>query len=199
MAKLTLAEQFTLRALTGRVVGQALAQDLPEASLGVLTNKTYICASLTGALEAAFLAGKAGLGQVKTTLAEGPEAVAEAVRGLGDVDVLFLAFGGEAGPETNRPLTEAALKAIRESGFAGEVFFHVRIWVPGFVKEALAADEETRAYFEELPMGTFTFDLEKGLFIINDVYFDEDGELKAEPVRVLPITHEHLDLLKRSL
>ena len=198
MAKLTLAEQFTLRALTGRVVGQALAQDLPDASLGILTNKTYICASLTGALEAAYLAEKGGLAQVKTALAEGPEAVAEGVQALKDADVLFLAFGGEAGPEVNRPLTEAALKAIKDAGYLGEVFFHVRIWVPGFVKEALAADEELKEYFEELPMSTFTFDLEKGLFLFNDVYFDDEG-LKAEPIRVLPITHEHLDLLKRSL
>ena len=199
MANITLSEQYTLRALTGRVVGQALAQGLPEASLGVLTNKTFICASLTGALEAAYLTEKGGLTQVKTFIAEGPEAVAEGVRALKDADLLFLAFGGEAGPETNRPLTEAALKAIKEEGYVGEVFFHVRIWVPGFVKEALAADEETKGYFEELPMSTFTFDLEKGLFILNDVYFDEDGELKAEPVRVMPITAEHLDLLKRSL
>ncbi len=198
MAKLTLAEQFTLRALTGRVVGQALAQDLPDASLGILTNKTYICASLTGALEAAYLTEKGGLAQVKTALAESPEAVAEGVEALKDADLLFLAFGGEAGPEVNRPLTEAALKAIKDAGYLGEVFFHVRIWVPGFVKEALAADEELKAYFEELPMSTFTFDLEKGLFLLNDVYFDEEG-LKAEPIRVLPITHEHLDLLKRSL
>ncbi len=198
MAKLTLAEQFTLRALTGRVVGQALAQDLPDASLGILTNKTFICASLTGALEAAYLAEKGGLAQVKTALAEKPEDVPAAIETLKDVDILFLAFGGEAGPDVNKPLTEAALKAIREKGFEGEVFFHVRIWVPGFVKEALAADGELKAYFEELPMGTFTFDLERGLFLFNDVYFDEEG-LKAEPVRVLPITHEHLDLLKRSL
>ena len=198
MAKLTFSEQFTLRALTGRVVGQALAQDLPEASLGILTNKTFICASLTGALEAAYLAEKGGLARVKTALAEKPEDVPAAIEALKDVDVLFLAFGGEAGPDVNKPLTEAALKAIKEKGFEGEVFFHVRIWVPGFVKEALAADGELKAYFEELPMSTFTFDLERGLFLFNDVYFDEEG-LKAEPVRVLPITHEHLDLLKRSL
>jgi len=198
MAKLTLAEQYTLRALTGRVVGQALAQDLPDASLGILTNKTYICASLTGALEAAYLAEKSGLAQVKTTLAEGPEAVADGVKELKDADLLFLAFGGEAGPEINRPLTEAALKAIKDAGYLGEVFFHVRIWAPGFVKEALESNEELKEYFEELPMSTFTFDLEKGLFFFNDVYFDDDG-LKAEPIRVLPITHEHLDLLKRSL
>ena len=198
MEKLTFAEQFTLRALTGRVVGQALAQDLPEASLGILTNKTLICASLTGALEAAYLAEKGGLAQVKTALAEKPEDVPAAIEALKDVDVLFLAFGGEAGPDVNKPLTEAALKAIKEKGFEGEVFFHVRIWVPGFVKEALAADGELKAYFEELPMSTFTFELERGLFLFNDVYFDEEG-LKAEPVRVLPITHEHLDLLKRSL
>ena len=198
MAKLSLAEQFTLRALTGRVVGQALAQDLPDASLGILTNKTFICASLTGALEAAYLAEKGGLAQVKTALAEGPEAVAEGIEALRDADVLFLAFGGEAGPEVNRPLTEAALRAIKDTGYLGEVFFHVRIWVPGFVKEALAADAELKEYFEELPMSTFTFDLERGLFLFNDVYFDDEG-LKAEPIRVLPITHEHLDLLKRSL
>ena len=198
MEKLTLAEQFTLRALTGRVVGQALAQDLPDASLGVLTNKTYICASLTGALESAYLTEKGGLARVKTALAEGPDAVAAGVEALKDADLLFLAFGGEAGPEVNRPLTEAALEAIKDAGYLGEVFFHVRIWAPGFVREALAAGGELREYFEELPMSTFTFDLDRGLFILNDVYFEEEG-LKAEPIRELPITHEHLELLKRSL
>ncbi len=198
MSKLTLAEQFTLRALTGRVVGQALAQDLPDASLGVLANKTYICASLAGALEAAYLAEKGGLGWVRTALAGSTDEVGAAVQDLAEADVLFLAFGGEAGPEVNRPLTEVALKAIKEMGFEGEVFFHVRIWVPGFVREALDKDAELKAYFEELPMSTFTFDLERGLFLLNDVYLDEEV-LKAEPIRVLPITHEHLSLLKRSL
>ncbi len=198
MEKLTLAEQYTLRSLTGRVIGQALAQDAPDASLGILTNRTLICASLTGALEAAFLTQVGGLGRVRTALAETPEAVADAVEALKDVDILFLAFGGEAGPEVNKPLTEAALRAIKEKGFEGEVFFHVRIWAPGFVKEALGGDRELRAHFEELPLLTFTFDLDRGLFLLNEVYFEE-GEPKAEPLRVLPITHEHLELLKRSL
>jgi hypothetical protein len=198
MSKLTLAEQYTLRALTGRVVGQAMAQGAPDASLGVITNKSYICASLVGALEAAQLAEKGGLTEVKTALAEGPEAIKAAVEAVKDADVIFLAFGGELGPEVNKPLTEAALLALKEAGFVGEIFFHVRIWAPGFVKEALDKHPELKEYLEELPMGTFTFDLDKGVFILHDVYL-EDGELKTEPLRVLPLTHEHLELLKRSL
>jgi len=198
MEKLTLAEQYTLRALTGRVIGQALAQSVPDASLGILTNRTYICAALTGALEAAFLTELGGLGQVRTAVAEDPEAVEAAVGTLADVDLLLLAFGGEAGPEVNKPLTEAALKAIQANGFDGEVFFHVRIWAPGFVREVLQGDPELRAFFDELPLLTFTFDLDRGLFLLNEVYFEEN-EPKAEPVRTLPLTQEHLDLLKRSL
>ncbi len=198
MEKLTLAEQYTLRALTGRVIGQALAQGVPDASLGILTNRTYICAALTGALEAAFLTELGGLGQVRTAVVEGPGEVEEAVRTLADVDLLFLAFGGEAGADLNKPLTEAALRAVQATDFDGEVFFHVRIWAPGFVSEALGKDPKLRSFFEELPLLTFTFDLDRGLFLLNEVYFEEN-EPKAEPVRILPLTQEHLDLLKRSL
>ena len=198
MEKLTLAEQYTLRALTGRVIGQALAQGVPDASLGILTNRTYICASLTGALEAAFLTELGGMGQVRTAVVEGPGEVEEAVRTLANVDLLFLAFGGEAGADLNKPLTEAALRAVQATDFDGEVFFHVRIWAPGFVSEALGKDPKLRSFFEELPLLTFTFDLDRGLFLLNEVYFEEN-EPKAEPVRILPLTQEHLDLLKRSL
>ncbi len=198
MANLTLAEQYTLRAWTGRVVGEVLSEVYGVDTLGIVTNKTFICSSLVGGIEAAFLSRRGGLSRVVTAITESPDDAEKAVEVLKDVDFIMLAYGGEADGPTNKALTEAFLKAAARAGLRADYFFHVRIWVPGFVKEVISSSSEVAEHLEEKSNGTFTFDLDKGLFIFHSVDV-EKGKIITEAIMNVPLTHEHLDLLKRSL
>ncbi|PTQ51438.1 MAG: hypothetical protein BLITH_1515 [Brockia lithotrophica] len=200
MASLTLAEQFTLRALTGRVVGEAIANAIGvRGTLGILTNKTYICASLTGAIEAAYVAHYGGTRRVVTTMAESEEQVKSALEGLAGSSLVFTAFGGEAGADVNLPLTRAFLRALKDSSCKADVFFHVRIWAPGFVKKALEEDPSLAEGLKNRNVYTFTFDLDKGVFFFNRVVLGADNSLTLEKIAEVPIGVEHKELLQKSL
>ena len=198
MAKLTLAEQYTLRAWTGRVVGEVLSEVYGVDTLGIVTNKTFICSSLVGGIESAFLSRRGGLSRVITSITETPEDAEKAVQELKDADFVMIAYGGEADGPTNRALTEAFLKAAARSELDADFFFHVRIWVPGFVKDVISSNDDVAEYLDTRSNGTFTFDLEKGLFIFHSVEV-AGKEIITEPIMTVPLTFEHLDLLKRSL
>jgi len=199
MAKLTLAEQYTLRGLTGRIVGEVLSDAYGIPSLGLVTNKTYICSSLAGAVEAAFLADKGGLGRVLTALTEKPEDAAAAVKQLEGANTVMLAYGGEADAETNYALTKAFLKAAAEADLDADLFFHVRIWVPGFVKKAVQEDPQIAEYLQDRALGSFTFDLDRGVFVFHAVEVGDEGKVESEPLLEVPLSVEHTDLLRRSL
>jgi hypothetical protein len=180
-------------------VGEVLSGAYGVPSLGVVTNKSYICSSLTGAVESAFLAEKGGLARVGTALTEKPEDAEAAVRELEGFDTVMLAFGGEADAETNLALTRAFLRAAAKAGLEADLFFHVRIWVPGFVKRVVEEDPEVAEYLRDRALGTFTFDLDRGLFVFHAVEVEDDGELLSEAVHETPLSVEHADLLRRSL
>lgn len=199
MADLSLAEQYTLRAFTGRIVGEVLADAYGIPSLGLVTNKTYICAGLTGAIEAAFLADKGGLGRVVSAITEKPEDAAAAATELAGVNTVMLAYGGEADGETNYALTRAFLEAAADAGLDADVFFHVRIWAPGFVKKAVEESEKVADYLKGRALGAFGFDLERGVFIFHAVEVTDEGEVVSEPILETPLSVEHAELLKRSL
>ncbi|MGO0123191.1 hypothetical protein [Desulfothermobacter acidiphilus] len=200
MSKLSLEEQFTLRALTGRVVGEALVRLYRlRGSLGLVTNKTYICASLTGAVGAAFLTRLGGLARVVTVVTEKPEETKEAVAKLKGTDLVMVTYGGEVGPEVNYPLTRAFLEAAAEANSPFDLFFHVRIWAPGFVTKALKESPRLAEYLSGKNLGTFTFDLERGLFLFHRVRISGQEEAGLETLAAVPLSCEHLDLLKRSL
>ncbi len=199
MAKLTLAEQYTLRGLTGRIVGEVLSDAYGIPSLGLVTNKTYICSSLAGAVEAAFLADKGGLGRVLTALTEKPEDAAAAVKQLEGANTVMLAYGGEADAETNYALTKAFLKAAAEADLDADLFFHVRIWAPGMVQKVVSEDKSIAEYLKDRALGAFAFDLDRGVFIFHAVEVSEEGEVISEPILEAPLSVEHADLLRRSL
>ena len=199
MADLSLAEQYTLRALTGRIVGEVLADIYGIPSLGLVTNKTRICASLTGAIEAAFLADRGGLGRVVSAVSEGPEDTGAAARDLIGVNTVMLAYGGEAGGETNYALTKAFLEAAADVNLDVDIFFHVRIWAPGFVEKAVSESEKAADYLKGRALGAFGFDLERGVFIFYAVEVTGEGEVVSEPILETPLGVEHANLLRRSL
>ena len=193
---LTLWEQFTLRALTARVVGEAMHQLIP-GKWGFVTGKNYICSSLVWGLGSTILSKDGGLTTIKTLALEPGEAPQPSF--FEDIDSVFLAFGGESEAEQNYQWTLKSLQQLAKVGFEWDIFFHVRIWVPGFVEKALIADEAVAELLVENPLlWTFTFDLEKGLFVIAQPHFTGD-EIHLHPVKEIPITHQHLNLLKASL
>lgn len=48
-------------------------------------------------------------------------------------------------------------------------------------------------------LGTFTFDLDRGVFLFHNVEVDEQGKVNLKLISEVPVSLEHLDLLKRSL
>lgn len=200
MSKLTLAEQFTLRAMTGRIVGEALVDVYGvKGGLGIVTNKTYICASLVGAIEGVFLSRKRGLNRVLTVMFEKEEEAKEAVDHLKEMEMVVVGYGGEMGTEENYTLTKAFLKAAAEKQLKSDLFFHVRIWLPAFVQKAMEEEEAIASYLKGKRLGTFTFDLDRGVFLFHNVEVGEGNKVNLKLINEVPISLEHLDLLKKSL
>lgn len=55
------------------------------------------------------------------------------------------------------------------------------------------------SYLKRKKLGTFTFDLDRGVFLFHNVEVDEQGKVNLKLISEVPISLEHLDLLKRSL
>jgi len=195
---LSLAEQFTLRALTWRVIGEALTSLNPSLSLWVVSGKNYICSSFAGALSSTVLSKQGWLTDLETVVME-KEDDAEELEKLIDKDVIYLWFGWESDLDTNYKLTKAALKKLALLDYQWDVFFHVRVWVPGLVEKAYLEDSDIAEFLTENPgLWTFKFDLEKGVFVIAQPHFAWE-DIHLHEIKQVPITKQHLDLLKASL
>ena len=92
MALTTFEEEIYLRALTGRLVGKALA-DLGVNKLAVVAPKNIICSSIATATEAAFLDHSGGVTyHFMVELGKNEEEVAKRVKEFGAQ--VLLQFGG---------------------------------------------------------------------------------------------------------
>lgn len=199
MANLTLGEQLTLRALTGRVVAQTIVEKIGlEGTFGVVSNKTYICSGLTSAMESVITTLSGGLNRVVTSVMATPDDAKEAVLALKDASLVFLAFGGEMGVEDNQALVTAFLKEAKAQDLSADLFIHVRMLGPKMVQKALEAESALEVYLQERNVWTFNFDLEKGMFFFHDVIVN-GTELELDRLIDVPLTLEHNELLRRSL
>ena len=193
---LSLWEQFTLRILTARVVGEAIHQLIP-GKWGFITAKNYICSSLVWWIWTTILSKDGGLTSLKTLILEPGETPKENF--FEDIENVFLAFGGESNAEQNYDRTLKSLQQLAKIWFEWDIFFHVRIWAPGFVEKAFISDENVAEFLTENPLlWTFTFDLEKGVFVISQPHFTWD-KIHLHKIKEIPITYQHLTLLKASL
>jgi len=192
----TFEEEIYLRALTGRLVGKAIA-DLGINKLAVVAPKNIICSSIATATEAAFIDHTGGVTyHFMVELGNNEEEIAKRLKDFG-AQVVLLQFGGESPIEEVKKSFVKLLEAMAKEQVPGAIVFHVRIFAAGGVKEALS-NEEIKKYLEGKDLFVYTVGFEEGKVYVNKVKI-EGGETKLEKLTEYHVTLEHADLLNRSL
>ncbi len=192
----TFEEEIYLRALTGRLVGKAVA-DLGINKLAVVAPKNIICSSIATATEASFLDNSGGV--TRHFLIEINKNEDEVARRLKEfkAEAVLLQFGGEDPIEEVKKSFVKLLKSMANEGVPGAIVFHVRIFAAGGVKEALS-DSLIKDYLSKRPLFVYTVDFDNGKVYVNKMVLS-DGEIKLEKIKEYQVTLEHADLLNRSL
>ncbi|MEB3845293.1 MAG: hypothetical protein LRS48_06430 [Desulfurococcales archaeon] len=192
----TFEEEIYLRALTGRMVGKAIA-DLNINKLAVVAPKNIICSSIATATEAAFIDYSGGVTyHFMVELGKNEEEIAKRLKDF-NAQVVLLQFGGESPIDQVKASFVKLLKAMAKENVPGAIVFHVRIFAAGGVKEAIA-DEEIKKYLEGKDLFVYTVGFDEGKVYVNKVAI-EGGELKLQKLTEYHVTLEHADLLNRSL
>ena len=193
---LTLGEHLVLRGYTGQAFGQAMANALGIKSVHVLTNNTSICAALVGAMGAGYLDAK-GERRMATTVLAGPQEVPPLSP---KEEAVALIFGGQATPETNYGLTLEALRALAQVNYPGALFFHLRIWAPGFVAKAAQESPEVARYLAgKENLYAPVADLNAKVVRLFQVAVKEGKQTTVKEVGAIPLNPLWEDLLRRSL
>lgn len=193
----TFEEEIYLRALTGRLVGKALA-DLGVNKLAVVAPKNIICSSIAAATEATFIEASSGVtyhfmvepGANEATIAERLASFAP--------QVTLLQFGGETPIEEVKKSFVALLKEMAAKRVPGDVVVHVRIFAAKGLDEALK-DAEVREYLRARNVYVYTVGFDEGKVYVNRIVINEDGSYVLEKLREYQVTLEHADLLNRSI
>ncbi len=189
----TFEEEIYLRALTGRLVGKALA-DLGLNKVAVVASKNIICSSIATATEATFLTLSGGVTYHFLVEPGNEEEIAKRLKEFSAQTVL-LQFGGETPIEETKKSFVKLLKAMAEEGVPGSLVIHVRIFAAGGLKEALE-DEKVKEYLESKDVFVYTVGFDEGKVYVNKV---KVPSLELVRLTEYQVTLEHADLLNRSL
>ncbi|MEB3755523.1 MAG: hypothetical protein GSR79_01495 [Desulfurococcales archaeon] len=190
----TFEEEIYLRALTGRLVGKAIA-DLGVNKLAVVAPRNIICSSIATATETAFLDHSGGV-TYHFLVDNNEEDVADRLADF-NAQAILLQFGGETPIEQTKKSFVKLLKAMAKKNVPGNIVFHVRIFAAGGVEEALA-DEEIKKYLaSKESLFVYTVGFDEGKVYVNKVKISDGIEL--EKLVEYHVTLEHANLLNRSL
>ncbi|MEN2981133.1 MAG: hypothetical protein ABDH20_00485 [Thermus sp.] len=193
---LTLGEHYALRSYTGKAFGQAMAGPLGFKSLHVLTNNTSICGSLVGALGSAYLDLEGNRRLAVTPFASPEEVGPLAPR----EEAVALIFGGQATPEVNYALTRNTLQALARAEYKGAIFFHLRVWAPGFVARAAQEDPAIARYLgAKENLYAVTLDLNAKVVRLWQVSLKEAKQATVRELGTVALNPVWEDLLRRSL
>jgi hypothetical protein len=115
--------------------------------------------------------------------------------------------GGQTAPEVNYALTKNALASLAKSGYQGALFFHLRIWVPGFVGKAAQEDPAIAQYLSRkenlytvtVNANTVTVDANAGVARVWQVKVEPGRQTTVKEVFSAPMNPTWLSLFKRSL
>lgn len=192
----TFEEEIYLRALTGRLVGKALA-DLGLNKVAVVAPRNIICSSIAAATEASFLDHSGGVTRhFMVEIGVNEADVARRVKEFG-AEAVLLQFGGETPIEEVKRSFVEFLRAAAEEQVPGAFIIHVRIFAAGGLREALR-DEKVREFLSSKPLFVYTVGFDEGKVFVNKIRL-EDGEVLLEKVKEYQVTLEHADLLNRSI
>jgi len=195
---LTLGEQFTLRSHTGQAMGLALTDVIKAKSVGIATNASSICASLTGAMGGQIVAkGKGGLGVASLNSAED---AARAYAAVKDQEAIALIFGGQTPAEENYALVRAMLKELAQNDYQGAVLLHVRVWLPKMAQRAASEDAQIAQYLAgKKNLYTVTVDAQKGRALVHQVSVSADAQRSVRVLHEVAMNDSWLELFKRSI
>jgi len=190
----TFEEEIYLRALTGRLVGKAIA-DLGVNKLAVVAPRNIICSSIASATETAFLDHSGGV-TYHFLVDNNEEDVADRLADF-NAQVMLLQFGGETPIEKTKKSFVKLLKAMAKKNVPGNIVFHVRIFAAGGVEEALG-DEEIKKYLaSKESLFVYTVGFDEGKVYVNKIKISD--EIGLEKLVEYHVTLEHANLLNRSL
>lgn len=197
---LSLGEQFALRAYTGQAMGNALANVARAERLGILTNTTSICSSLSAAIGAHFVANRPAGEALRVATVGKAEDVKAALESLANRDAVALIFGGQMSPDENYALAKAALAELARAQYPGALFFHLRVWVPRFVQRAASEDPAIAAYLAKKEnLYTVTVDAANGKALVHQAALREGEQRSARVLAEVPMGEWWLTLFKRSI
>ena len=189
----TFEEEIYLRALTGRLVGKALA-DLGLNKLAVVASRNVICSSIAAATEATFITLSGGVTYHFMAESGSEGELAKRLREF-SAQAVLLQFGGEAPIEDTKRSFVRLLRAMAEEEVPGSLIIHVRIFAAGGLKEALEG-EKVRKYLESRDVFVYTVGFDEGKVYVNKVSIPS---LELMRLAEYHVTLEHADLLNRSL
>ncbi len=195
MPKNTFSEEIYLRALTGKVVGEAILTEYSKVA--VISTKNIICSALSAAAEAVFSNNTNGTishfiveeNQIESTI----KSVIEF-----NPDAVLLMFGGETPIEQTMLLFNQTLQELAKSNQEMAIIVHVRIFAAQGLHEAVK-DKSILSFLQNNEVFVYTIDLEKGKLVYNEVFIPTSQKIKLEPILEVALTLEHADLLNRSL
>ncbi len=194
MAKTTFAEEIYLRALTGKVVGEAVMSAYNKVA--VISVRNVICSAISAAAEATFVSKTNGRSGHFIVEAGNVDAVVKQVAEFAP-NAVVLMFGGETPIEETRALFVETLQALAKANLAVDIIVHVRIFAAGGLQAAVA-DTEVARYLDERPVFVYTVNFDEGLVLYNRVRMEGD-QPRLTKLAEVPVTVEHADLLNRSL
>lgn len=193
---LTLGEHYALRSYTGKAFGQVMAGPLGFKSVHVLTNTTSICAALVGAMGAGYL-DLEGTRRLQVTPFASPEEVGPLSP---KEEAVALIFGGQATPEVNYALTKNSLQSLAQANYGGAIFFHLRVWAPGFVARAAQEDPAIARYLAgKENLYAVTADLNAKVVRLWQVSVKEGKQATVKELGTVSLNPVWEDLLRRSL
>lgn len=173
-----------------------MAGPLGFRSVHVLTNTTSICAALVGAIGAGYL-DLEGTRRLQVTAFPTPEEVGPLSP---TEEAVALIFGGQATPEVSYALTKNALKSLAQGNYGGAIFFHLRVWAPGFVARAAQEDPAIARYLAgKENLYAVTADLNAKVVRLWQVSVKEGKQATVKELGTVALNPTWEDLLRRSL
>ncbi len=197
---LSLGDQYSLRAYTGQAMGSALTGVLQARTLGIATNASSICASLSAAIGSQFVAQNRGEGALTTAALARPEDARAAVASFASKDAVALVFGGQTPAEENFALVRATLAELARTNHRGAVFFHVRVWAPQLAVRAAAEDPAIASYLANKPnLHTVTINPQTGRMHVHRVQVRDGQQGSVEVLHEVAMNDAWLTLFRRSI
>jgi hypothetical protein len=197
---LSLGEQYALRAYTGQAIGKTLTESLKLKSLGIATNPSSICASLTGAIATEVVGRNRDNGALAVQALAKPDDAASSVAALTKQEGVALVFGGQMSLDENAALVKATLAELARSNYAGPLFLHVRVWAPRLAARAAAEDAAIAAYLSaKQNVYTVTVDPQAAKVLVHQVKVQAGEQQSVKVLQDMPMVEPWLALFRRSI